>query len=151
MTFRRSGLPLLIWLAAATTTGCVASSLEPLTFTARYAPVGSALDIATVPACAAIQGLSVSDERRDGRVVGHRNIQDQPDEYEIFLDGDVAGWLRSGLQRAFDQASLRRDDSAEFQLDAKLTVLAISEVAYVNSEYEARVVIDLELRLPGAS
>ena len=67
------------------------------------------------------------------------------------MEGNIESWLRSGVRRALDLAVIRDNPSSGLVLSVTLTSLVIEEVAYVNSEYEGRVVLDLALREPGAA
>ena len=147
---RRHLIACLVPLIAVVTGSCAVSSLAPISFPADYAPEESAAGINAAPACAHIRSLEVSDERPDTLVAGHRSVQDKPERHDIFMEGNIESWLRSGVRRALDQAVIRDNPSSGLILSVTLTSLVIEEVAYVNSEYEGRVVLDLALREPGA-
>ena len=148
---RRHLIAGLVPLIAVVTGSCAVSSLAPISFPADYSPEEGTAGINAAPACAHIRSLEVSDERPDTPVAGQRSVQDKPERHDIFMEGNIESWLRSGVRRALDLAVIRDNPSSGLVLSVTLTSLVIEEVAYVNSEYEGRVVLDLALRASGAA
>ncbi len=129
-------------------TSCKVTHVSPITFPADYHAAETGAVIETARACATIRSLVVTDERPDKRTVGRRAIQDKPDRSDILMDGDVRDWLRLGLQRALDRAGIATSSSARFELAVKLVTLSVEEVAYRNSTFDGKLILDLELRQP---
>lgn len=125
--------------------GCKVSKLEPVSFRAMYRPEGEMSAITAAPACAAFRQLNVNDERSDKRLAGTRLIQDQADQSDIFIDGDVEAWFRAAVSRGLVRAQFPQNEGASLDVNFRLAAIHIEEVAYRNSTFEGRVVIDIEL------
>jgi hypothetical protein len=134
-----------------TSGSCKVSELKPISFPTDYRPEGSAGAITVVPACAVYREFTVLDQRPDKHNAGIRTIQDRPDRSDIFIEGDVAAWFRAGVERGLALAQFPQDSGAKLDLTFKLAGIHIEEIAYRNSTFEGRVVIDIELREPGSS
>lgn len=136
------GLTLLV---SAGGSGCKVSKLEPVTFATSYQSEGRASAITAAPACAIFRQVNVVDERRDKRLAGVRLMQHKDGRSDIFVEGDVESWLRAGVSRGLVQAHFPQDESAPLDLRVKLAAIHIEEVAFRNSTFEGRVVLDVEL------
>jgi hypothetical protein len=132
-------------IAIASASACKVSRLDPVSFHTRYDPQGSSGAITTAPACVAFRTLNVSDGRADKRLAGVRSLQEKADRSDIFMEGDVELWLRAGVTRGLDHANFQEEDDASFDLNISLAALHIDEVAFRNSTYDGRVVLDVEL------
>jgi hypothetical protein len=129
--------------------GCRVSNVKPITFPADYEPMQSGSEITVAPACAVFRELIVVDDRPDGTTDGVRTIQDRDGRSDIFMDGDVEAWLRAGVARGLVKSHFPQDSSAGLDLTMKLAAIRIEEVAYRNSTFEGRVIIDIELNRTG--
>ena len=119
------------------------SSIGPVTFPAVYRPE-EAIAASTVDACVAVSTIRVADDRQDRSTVGVRSIEEREGRAIISIEGDIEGWLRIGVERAFEVAGIRRVDSAP-SVTFRMTTLVVDEVAYRNAEYDGRVVLDVSV------
>ena len=122
---------------------CRVSSIGPVTFPAVYRPE-EAIAASTVDACVAVSTIRVADDRQDRSTVGVRSIEEREGRAIISIEGDIEGWLRIGVERAFEVAGIRRVDSAP-SVTFRMTTLVVDEVAYRNAEYDGRVVLDVSV------
>ncbi len=129
--------------------GCRVSNVKPITFPAHYEPMQSGGAITTAPACAVFRELTVVDARPEGRADGVRTIQDREGRSDIFMDGDVESWFHAGVARGLVESHFPQDPSAGLDLTMKLAAIRIEEVAYRNSTFAGRVIIDVELSRTG--
>ncbi len=130
--------------------GCRVSNVKPITFPANYEPMQSGREITAAPACAVFRELTVVDDRPEGSADGVRTIQDREGRSDIFMDGDVKAWFQAGVARGLVKSHFPQDPSADLDLTMKLTGIHIEEVAYRNSTFEGRVIIDIELSRTGS-
>ena len=128
--------------------GCRVSNVKPITFPADYEPMQSGNEITAAPACAVFRELTVVDNRPEGSADGVRTIQDREGRSDIFMDGDVESWFHAGVARGLVQSHFPQDPSAGLDLTMKLAAIHIEEIAYRNSTFEGRVIIDIELSRP---
>ena len=124
-------------------TACRVSSVGPVTFPAAYSPE-EPIVASTVDACVAVGTIYVADDRPDRSTVGERSIEAREGRAVISIEGDIEDWLRSGIERAFETAAIRRVDSAP-SVTFRLTTLVVDEVAYRNAEYDGRVVLEVSV------
>ncbi len=129
--------------------GCRVSNVKPITFPANYEPMQSGGEITAAPACAVFRELTVVDNRSEGSADGVRTIQDREGRSDIFMDGDVESWFHAGVARGLVKSHFPQDPSAGLDLTMKLAAIQIEEVAYRNSTFEGRVIIDVELSRTG--
>ena len=129
--------------------GCRVSNVQPITFPADYEPMQSGSDITAAPACAVFRELTVLDDRPAGSTDGVRTVQDREGQSDIFMDGDVKAWFQAGVARGMVKSHFPQDPSAGLDLTMKLALIQIEEVAYRNSTFEGRVIIDIELSRAG--
>jgi hypothetical protein len=129
--------------------GCTVSKLTPVSFPAVYQPEGSGADLASVPACAVFRNLSLSDERTDERAAGTRSLQEKPDRSDIFIEGDVESWFEAGVKRALVETQFPQDPAGKLDLVMELESLRIAEIAYRNSTFDGKVVLEVGVREPG--
>lgn len=127
--------------------GCRVSNIQPISFPASYHPEGSGSHIDAAPACAVFRELTVLDTRPGG-ADGVRTIQDADERSDISMAGDVEAWFQAGVARGMVQSHFPTAPSASLDLTLKLAAVRIEEVAYRNSTYEGRVIIDMELSRP---
>lgn len=93
--------------------------------------------------------LTVVDDRPSGGIDGIRTIQDKEARADISMAGDVEAWFKAGVARGMVQSHFPQDSAASLNLTMKLSSIRIEEVAYRNSTFEGRVIIDMELSRPG--
>ena len=129
---------------------CRVSSVRPITVPATYQPEGEAANIAAAESCMVVGPLTVRDERPSNGVVGARTIQEREGRANITMGGDAEQWVRSAVERALTVANIRRATAPATALTVRLATVSVNEVAFRNSEYEARVVLDVDLSGPGS-
>ena len=130
---------------------CRVSNVKPISFPADYQPEQSGSQITVAPACAVFRELTVVDNRPEGSADGIRTIQDREGRSDIFMVGDVESWFQAGVARGLVKSHFPRDPSAGLDLTMKLAAIRIEEVAYRNSTFEGRIIIDIELSRPGSA
>ena len=130
--------------------GCRVSNLKPISFPADYEPMQSGFEITAAPACAVFRELTVVDDRPEGSADGVRTIQAREGQSDIFMDGDVEAWFQAGVARGMVKSHFPQDPSAGLDLTVKLAAIQIEEVAYRNSTFEGRVIVDIELSRTGS-
>jgi len=140
----------IIVLGVAGIWGCTVSKLTPVSFPAMYQPEGSGADVASVPACAVFRSLSLSDERTDKRTAGTRSLQEKPGRSDIFIEGDVESWFEAGVKQALVQTQFPQDPVGKLDLVMELESLRIAEIAYRNSTFEGKVVLEVGVKEPGS-
>lgn len=140
----------LIVIGVAGIWGCTVSKLTPVSFPAQYHPEGSAAGVTSVPACAVFRKLSLSDERPDKRTAGSRSLQEKPGRSDIFIEGDVESWFEAGVKQALLQTNFLQDPVGKLDLVMELESLRIAEIAYRNSTFEGRVVLEVGVKEPGS-
>jgi len=130
----------LLLLAAACT-----PTLAPLSFPMSYRFMGNAGEVSVAPTCARFAGVDTVDGRSDKSVAGQRYLEQGGPRYDITADGDVAGWLRLGADKALSLASIEVDPDAAYSLRLTLQSLDLQESAYRQSEFDGRVVVEAAL------
>jgi len=131
--------------------GCRVSNVQPISFPAIYEPEQSGNQITAAPACAVFRDLTVVDNRPEGSTDGIRTIQDREGQSDITMAGDVEAWFKAGVARGMVQSHFPQDPSADLNLTMKLASIRIEEIAYRNSTFEGRIIIDVELSRPGSA
>lgn len=129
---------------------CNPSSLTPYTFPASYRMISSPGDYQIAPDCAAYGKLVVRDHRDDTAVVGVRYLEDGDEKYDVGMEGDVEAWLRSAMLSALEQARIEEEEGSSHTLTLTLDSIVTDEAVYRRAEYDARVVVRVEVAGGGA-
>lgn len=129
---------------------CNPTSLGPYTFPASYSMMSSPGDYQIAPACAAYGELVVRDHRDDTVTVGVRYLEDGGEKHDVGMEGDVEAWLRSAMSGALEQARIEQTGSSGPTITLTLDSIVTDEAVYRRAEYDARVVVHVEVAGGGA-
>lgn len=125
-------------------TGCAVSVLGPTSFTARYMSPPGQSKVGVVAACASVKDIAFKDTRADKFLAGSRAPETSPQEkHPIRLKGYAIDWVREGVNATFHRAGLRRSNDGNGRVLVQLTSLDLIELQFNNSEYFARVLLDV--------
>jgi hypothetical protein len=136
-------------LLSATVVGCVGQRQGSTEFVARYFASQGALPT-SLPSCARPVEVMVIDGRQNADVAGVRFEEERADiEYPIRMQGDVASYVRTSIEKAFERAGRPPGASRTGTLTVKVIQLRIEEKVFYNSEYKGQIGLEAELALPG--
>ena len=130
--------------------GCTAipTSLNPLAVPLQYKTMANPGEFPTMPSCAAISGINVSDARATS-VIGKRYVETNPSiAAPVSAASDVKAWVRSGAEASAQRVGVQQKAGGAV---LRLTVrqIATSEDVARRSGYEARIEITAELARKG--
>jgi hypothetical protein len=129
---------------------CNPSSLTPYTFDASYRMISSPGEYQIAPDCAAYGELVVRDHREDTAVIGVRYLEDGNEKHDVGMEGDVEAWLRSAMLSALEQARIEQEGGSSHTITLTLDSIVTDEAVYRRAEYDARVVVKVEVAGGGA-
>lgn len=147
---KTSTFVLALAAAAALLAACNPSSLNPYTFPANYQMMASPGAYQVAPECADYAELVVRDHRDDTVVVGVRYLERDGEQHDVGMEGDVEGWLREAMENALTLANVERNRAAGQTITLTLDSISTDEAVFRRAEYDARVVIHVEVAGGGA-
>jgi hypothetical protein len=131
----------LIGLLAA----CAQSTIKPTAFAPQYQTQLDSADVVIAQRCATLSGVDIENGLAS-RVVGKRTLESKAvPAQNISMTGDVAGWVRASSNAMLQLAQLKANDGQGPRLKIRLAEININENVYVNSGYDARVILDAAL------
>ena len=139
---RRLSLAFLLFMLVAFS--CKVTRLTPVTFPPEYSPQEGSARFSVAPSCATYRNLTISDARTEMSVVGIRTLQEGPGEEPVVLDGDGLGWLRA-VWSGPSAAEIVQSTLSRWELQVALASIRLEEVAFRNSEYEGRVILEVDV------
>lgn len=147
---RSLGSPILLVAALLALSGCTAipTSLSPTAVPLQYTTMANAGEFPTMPSCAAISTVTVSDLRMTP-IIGKRYVETNPSiSAPITAASDVRAWVKAGAGQLAQRVGIRQEPSGPI---LRLTVrqIAISEDVARRSGYEARLQLTAELARKG--
>ena len=138
---------LLIAAAACSTPSSVAPLSVPLTYKSMLNPA----ELATLPACAALSKVEVTDARGD-KTLGTRYIEGKKAPgAPVTASTDVAEWARAGVEAALHHSNVAIDKSGAPELSVTIEQITTSENVLHRSGYEGHMNLTFELRNGGKS
>jgi len=135
---------------AVTLAACNPTSLAPYTFPANYQMMSSPGDYQIAPDCATYGDIVSRDDRDDTVVVGVRYLEGSGERYDVGMEGDVEGWLRDAMRNALALANVERSEGSGHVVTVTLESIVTDEAVYRRAEYDARVVVRVEVSGGGA-
>ncbi|MCI0569709.1 MAG: YajG family lipoprotein [Myxococcaceae bacterium] len=123
-----------------------ATAFEPSYFTSEE--MGTSR---TVPSCAAPLSVVVIDGRQEQGNVGVRFTEDEPNvQYPIRMEGDVASYVQSALERALERAGQSLGTKTPGAMHVRVTQLRLEEKVFRNSEFDGKVGLEVTLAFAGS-
>lgn len=142
---------ILLPLLALSLVACAGPRQGEVAFPATYSPSGSTLAPA-LPTCSSAVQVNVADGRPDTSAVGRRFEEEKPTvEYPLRMIGDVATYVRSGIERAVQRSGKAGSGPTAATLTVKVTQFLLEEKMFRNSEYNAQITLEAVLNSPGSS
>ncbi|HUP48780.1 MAG TPA: hypothetical protein VNA04_08310 [Thermoanaerobaculia bacterium] len=127
---------------------CGPSALAPMTVPLDYRMMADAVEIPVLQECAGVASVEVVDRRTETQL-GTRFLQDdRAATYLVTAGGDVAAWVRSGVDVALRRARMNVGAAARPALVITVEQVWTEESVYRRAEYDGRVVLLAELRTP---
>jgi hypothetical protein len=130
----------LLFVFAATAS---ARNLTPTTFLASYRMMEETGEVVPIRSCAAASDLKIVDARTES-ADGRRFLEEKPDvEQPITMNGDIAAWVRSGVDALSRHALLRFGSTGKPTVDIRVESVWIEESVYRRAEFDGRVVLEV--------
>ncbi len=126
--------------------GCTAipTSLNPTAIPLQYRMVASPGEFPTLPTCAAISSIQVTDARLD-KTIGKRYVETNPSiTAPVTASSDVAAWVKAGAAAAAQRAGINQTAGGAV-LRLSVRQIATSENVARRSGFEGRIVLSAEL------
>lgn len=124
---------------------CSQSTIKPTSFSPQYQTQLDNADIVIARRCASLSGVDVENGLAS-RVVGKRTLESKAvPAQDINMTGDLAGWVRASSHEMLKRAQLKVNDPQGPRLKIRLAGININENVYVNSGYDASVILDAAL------
>lgn len=122
--------------------GCATpTSVVPLTIPLAYKTVAEPGDFPTLPPCAAISEVEVTDMRAD-KSLGRRFVNDNAATTAPVTSGsDIAGWIRSGTLEVLKRSGVSLGKSGAPVLRIAVELIRTNENVVHRSGYDARIVL----------
>jgi len=122
--------------------GCAASLNEGATFPPKYYPSGP--QPRTVPACAGLISVTVTDGRDNPGEAGRRFEEQKPaSDYPIKMTGDAMAYVKTALEDILKRAGNPGKGPTATTLAVTLDELYLEEKTYVNAEFAAGVALEV--------
>ena len=133
---------LLVVIAACSTP----SSVNPLSVPLHYKPMLNPAEYATLPACAALSKVDVSDARSE-QAIGKRFVEGKTSpSAPVTASTDVAAWVRTGVENALNHSNVSTSKADAPELFIRVEQIVTSENVLHRSGYEGRITLSAELR-----
>ncbi len=122
--------------------GCTAipTSLNPTEIPLQYQMVASPGEFPTLPTCAAISSIQVTDARLD-KTIGKRYVETNPSiTAPVTAASDVGGWVKAGAAAAAQRAGINQTAGGPV-LRLSVRQIMTSENVARRSGYEGRIIL----------
>jgi hypothetical protein len=139
---RRSGTSIASVVLAVS--GCVASSVQPVTVPLVYRPSPRQLGLVDSFPCNAVARVQASDARSE-KTLGMRTHESKPLKAEVSASGDAGSWVEDGVQKYLTQSGIHFQGGGP-ELALSLDSLRTSESILRRSSYEARIALSSRLQ-----
>jgi len=144
---RKKVLVLLIVAAACSTPSTVTPLSVPLTYKTMLNPA----ELATLPACAALSRVDVTDARSE-KAIGTRFIEGKTASgAAVTASTDVAEWVRGGVEAALHHSNVAINKADAPSLAVTIEQITTTENVLHRSGYEGHMTLTFELRNGGKS
>jgi hypothetical protein len=125
--------------------GCAQKSIAPTSFNPQYRSELDHQDVPKVNRCVSLSSVDVSNGLTNN-LVGKRTLESSPLLIQsISLKGNPTPWVHTGSNAMFKFAGINLSDPKGPRMKLSLAGISINENVHVNSEYEARVMLDATL------
>jgi hypothetical protein len=132
---RRTGTSIASMVLAVS--GCVVSSVQPVTVPLVYRPNPRQLGLVDSFPCNAVVRVQASDARSE-KTLGLRTHESKPLKAEVSASGDADSWVEDGVQKYLAQSGIHFQGGGP-ELILSLDSLRTSESILRRSSYEARI------------
>ncbi len=127
------------------------TTVAPLSVPLQYKTMASPGDFGTLPSCAAISRVQVSDRRSEPEI-GKRVIEGQNSPpAPVTASGDVAAWVQAGIENALKRSGVTVGTAGAPVLHVTVEQISSTENVLHRSGYDGRIVLAAELRAGRAS
>jgi hypothetical protein len=99
------------------------------------------------PQCGAFEKVVVRDPRPNPQLVGDRSQQDHPGSFAVTMVGDVASWVRDGIEAQLKLAAYDFGNAKAPTLNVTVNTIDLHENVFANADYRARIVLDVAVVL----
>jgi hypothetical protein len=124
--------------------GCVVSSVQPVTVPLVYRPSPRQLGFVDSFPCNAVARVQASDARSE-QTLGTRTHESKPLKAEVSASGDAGSWVEDGVQKYLTQSGIHFQGGGP-ELILSLDSLRTSESILRRSSYEARIALSSRLQ-----
>ena len=124
--------------------GCVVSSVQPVTVPLVYRPSPRQLGLVDSFPCNAVARVQASDARSE-KTLGLRTHESKPLKAEVSASGDAGSWIEEGVQKYLTQSGIHFQGGGP-ELIMSLYSLRTSESILRRSSYEARIALSSRLQ-----
>ena len=139
-----AALPRALATVALAISGCVVTSVQPVTVPLVYKTSPKQLGLVDTFACNAIARVQVTDARPE-QTLGLRVHESKALKAEVSASGDAGAWVEQGVQQYLTQAGMHFQGSGP-ALVISLDSVRTSESILRRSSYEARIVLSGRLQ-----
>ena len=139
---RRTGTSIASVMLAVS--GCVVSSVQPVTVPLVYRPSPRQLGLVDSFPCNAVARVQASDARTE-KTLGLRTHESKPLKAEVSASGDAGSWIEDGVQKYLTQSGIHFQGGGP-ELIMSLDSLRTSESILRRSSYEARIALSSRLQ-----
>lgn len=125
--------------------GCAARSIGPTSFAPAYRSMLQTKELVVPKSCAKVGPLAVQNDLKSN-VVGQRTLEgSQFPPQPIRLEGDAIAWLRAAAGEIFRKSAVPIAATGGPPVSLRLAQITMNENVHVNSGYDGRVVLDIEV------
>ena len=124
---------------------CSSPSITPVTVPLQYKTMVTPTEFPSAQSCAVVSRIDVADSRSDTATLGKRYLQERTSTTApVTSSGDVAAWLRTGIEAALKQGGVAMSGSGP-ALRVRLDSIKTDESVYRRAQYSGRVSMTAEL------
>src|SRR5262249_50611448 len=99
------------------------------------------------PQCGAFAAVVVRDPRPNPQLIRDRSHPDHPGSLAVTMVGDVASWVRDGIEAQLKLAAYDLGNGKAPTLNITVNTIDLHENVFANADYHARVVLDVAVVL----